>query len=171
MKRVTIMLFAIFFSFVFIMESQAGNRAVNGLLIGAGSGAILGQAAGKNTESVLIGTAIGGAVGYAIGNSMDNPRREIYHNYNSRPVVYRYQEYQPHEYRHRENRSWGHYQQKPYYRNKEYPSRYDYKRRGGDCDETVVFKKSNHKVSRIVKTTCDRPRWYDRDHHRSRWYR
>ena len=39
--------------------------------IGVASGALIGQAIGRNTEAVLIGTAIGGVAGYIVGNEMD----------------------------------------------------------------------------------------------------
>lgn len=48
--------------------SFAGDKGVNGLLFGAGSGALIGQAIGRNTEATLLGTAVGGVLGYIIGN-------------------------------------------------------------------------------------------------------
>jgi hypothetical protein len=48
--------------------AAAGDRAVNGFILGAGSGALVGQALGRNTESTLIGTAVGGMVGYALAS-------------------------------------------------------------------------------------------------------
>ncbi len=48
-----------------------GDNGVAGLLIGAGSGALIGQAIGRNTEATLIGTAVGSFLGYAAGNEMD----------------------------------------------------------------------------------------------------
>jgi hypothetical protein len=35
----------------------------------------------------------------------------------------------------------------------------------------VTYRKDRGRVSQIVKTTCDTPRYYDRDRHRSKWYR
>ena len=49
--------------------AQAGENAVHGLLLGAGSGALVGQAIGRNTEATLLGTAVGGAFGFVIGNA------------------------------------------------------------------------------------------------------
>lgn len=51
--------------------SSAGDRAVGGLYLGAGSGALIGQAIGRNTEATLLGTAIGGVLGYIIGNEQE----------------------------------------------------------------------------------------------------
>ena len=39
------------------------NPAVDGMLLGAGGGALIGQAVGRNTQSTIIGGAIGGTVG------------------------------------------------------------------------------------------------------------
>lgn len=51
--------------------SFAGDRGVSGLLFGAGSGALIGQSIGRNTEATLLGTAVGGVLGYIIGNESD----------------------------------------------------------------------------------------------------
>ncbi|MEJ2034286.1 MAG: glycine zipper 2TM domain-containing protein [Deltaproteobacteria bacterium] len=48
----------------------AADRGVNGLILGAGSGAIFGQAISRNTEGTLLGTVVGGVIGYAIGSEM-----------------------------------------------------------------------------------------------------
>jgi surface antigen len=40
-------------------------------LLGAGSGALIGQAIGRDTEGTLLGAAVGSVLGYAIGNEMD----------------------------------------------------------------------------------------------------
>ena len=53
----------------------AGDNAVSGLLIGAGSGALIGQAIGRDTSATLIGTAVGSFLGYAAGNEMDKSGR------------------------------------------------------------------------------------------------
>ena len=60
------------------------NDAQKGALLGAGAGALAGQAIGGNTKSTLIGTAVGAGVGYAVGNESDKARhqREHYHNGN-----------------------------------------------------------------------------------------
>ncbi|SHO45597.1 glycine zipper family protein [Desulfopila aestuarii] len=162
MKRVQMMLLAIFISFVSITNVNAGDKAVGGLLIGAGSGAIIGSAAGQNTESLLIGTAIGGAVGYAIGNSMEHPSHVVYQNTYRRPVVTHYHEYRPRVYYHRKPvHSYGN----------PYKPRYNYGRHDTNCRETVSYKKDRGRVSKVVKTTCNTPRLYDRDNSRSRWHR
>lgn len=52
-------------------QAGADSSAVNGLLLGAGGGALIGQAVGRDTKGTLVGTAIGSVLGYAIGNEMD----------------------------------------------------------------------------------------------------
>ncbi len=69
MKKITL-----FLTLVFLIgagQVQARNNGLNGLLIGAGSGAIIGQAIGHNTGGTLIGTAVGSMFGYMFGNEMD----------------------------------------------------------------------------------------------------
>jgi hypothetical protein len=45
-----------------------------GTLAGAGIGALIGQAAGGNTQATLIGAGVGAAGGYIIGNEADRAR-------------------------------------------------------------------------------------------------
>jgi len=47
------------------------TKGTSGSAIGAGVGAIAGQAIGRSTESTLIGAAVGGLLGYIVGNEMD----------------------------------------------------------------------------------------------------
>ena len=53
-------------------ESDAGT----GGLLGAGLGAIAGQAIGGDTEATLIGGAVGGATGYMIGDQKDRKKAQ-----------------------------------------------------------------------------------------------
>lgn len=57
------------------------SKSRTGVLIGAGTGAIAGQAIGRNTESTLIGAGIGaivgGIAGYGIGSYMDNQEQAL----------------------------------------------------------------------------------------------
>ena len=52
------------------------NDAQSGALIGAGVGALAGQAIGGNTAGTLIGAGIGAGAGYAIGNEEDKSKAE-----------------------------------------------------------------------------------------------
>jgi len=56
----------------------AGYRTETGAAIGAGAGALAGQAIGHNTESTLIGTALGGLTGAVVGNAMDKYDEQRY---------------------------------------------------------------------------------------------
>ncbi|MCF6206202.1 MAG: YMGG-like glycine zipper-containing protein [Sulfurovum sp.] len=62
------------------MTGCAETRAEQGALIGAGSGALLGQAVGGDTKSTVIGAALGGIAGAAIGDYQDkqHPNRKYY---------------------------------------------------------------------------------------------
>jgi len=51
------------------------SQGLNGSMLGAGLGAVTGQAIGHNTESTLIGTAVGTFLGYAVGNEVDKFNR------------------------------------------------------------------------------------------------
>jgi uncharacterized protein YcfJ len=46
-----------------------------GALIGAGIGALAGQAIGRNTEGTVIGTGVGTLVGAVLGNAVDQDRQ------------------------------------------------------------------------------------------------
>ena len=52
-------------------EARAADRGLDGLLLGAGGGALVGQAIGRDKEATLVGTAVGGMLGYMVGDSMD----------------------------------------------------------------------------------------------------
>jgi surface antigen len=58
------------------MTSCATNKGQKGAGIGAASGAIIGQAIGRNTEATLIGAAVGTMLGYIVGNEMDKYDRQ-----------------------------------------------------------------------------------------------
>jgi len=47
--------------------ADQGQRAGAGMAIGAGTGALAGQAIGRNTVSTVVGAAAGGIAGAAIG--------------------------------------------------------------------------------------------------------
>lgn len=66
-------------------QARAGSNGLNGMLLGAGSGALIGQAAGRNTQSTLIGTAVGAMIGYALDNGGGQPS----YGYQPRTIVVR----------------------------------------------------------------------------------
>ncbi len=54
--------------------TEAEQRAGTGAVLGAGAGALAGQAIGQNTESTLIGAAGGAILGAVVGQAT-TPRR------------------------------------------------------------------------------------------------
>lgn len=51
------------------------SDAQTGALVGAGLGALAGQAIGGDTQGTLIGAAVGGGAGYLLGNEQDKKHR------------------------------------------------------------------------------------------------
>jgi hypothetical protein len=58
------------------------NDAQGGALLGAGIGALAGQAIGGDTEATLIGAGVGTGAGYIIGNESDKAKSRQRGNYN-----------------------------------------------------------------------------------------
>jgi len=56
-------------SFIFVVGCE--SDAQTGSAVGALAGAGIGQLAGGDTESTLVGAAVGGAAGYFLGNESD----------------------------------------------------------------------------------------------------
>ena len=79
------------FTVVFISTgAHAGqNNSIGGLIIGAGSGALMGQAIGRDTESTVVGTAVGSIIGYIIGSEMDKDERVYYRPASRQRNVYK----------------------------------------------------------------------------------
>ncbi len=72
-KMITILLvFAVSLGLAFVAGCE--SDAQTGALIGAGVGAIAGQAIGGDTEGTLIGAGVGAAGGYMIGNESDKKK-------------------------------------------------------------------------------------------------
>ncbi|MDJ0624106.1 MAG: hypothetical protein QNJ17_14145 [Desulfocapsaceae bacterium] len=98
---------------VLIATSQAysDDRVLAGTLMGAGGGALLGQAIGGDTESTLLGTVIGGAIGLTASS--------LHHGgYGSSSVHFKYNSYHPRPYHrvHKPYRYRDHYYRKHYHR-------------------------------------------------------
>ena len=73
MKRKDITITTCLIGSSFLFGCQGAGQ--NGSFLGAGIGALAGQAIGGDTEATLIGTSIGAVVGYAIGNEMDKQQQ------------------------------------------------------------------------------------------------
>lgn len=68
-------------------RAGAESNGIDGMLLGAGGGALVGQAIGRNTKGTLIGAAVGTVVGYAIGNEMDKGRSRRATGYSYQPPL------------------------------------------------------------------------------------
>lgn len=142
---------------VLIAASQAysDDRVVAGTLIGAGGGALLGQAIGGDTESTLIGTVIGGAIGLTAGS--------LHHGgYGSSSVHFKYNSYSPRPY-HRIHKPYRHHDR--YYRKYNHRPHYKHYRKNHykHPDRRIVIKhiykyNDGHKVRKHV--------YKERRHHR-----
>ena len=98
MKRANRAVMAIFF-FIFCIATasyaNAGDRALAGLAIGGGTGAVIGQAVGQNVESTLLGATVGGAIGLIIGNELGRNHVVVHNRYYQPRHHYRPQAYHP----------------------------------------------------------------------------
>ncbi len=56
----------------------AGYNTQAGAVVGAGAGALAGQAIGGDTESTLLGAALGGVTGAVVGNAIDTYNERSY---------------------------------------------------------------------------------------------
>jgi len=61
-----------------IALTGCASKAENGALIGAGAGALLGQAIGGNTGATVIGAGVGAIAGASIGDNEDRKDRARY---------------------------------------------------------------------------------------------
>lgn len=101
MKQIVMSLMVIALIATLPVSPQAGDRTVAGLVIGGGTGAIVGHAIGHNPESTIAGAVVGGAAGILIGSAMDSHHQRSRHharqvftysggkNHPHRPQVYR----------------------------------------------------------------------------------
>jgi len=98
------MLFVTLVTVFMASQAQADqHQSLGGLILGAGGGAIMGQAIGRNTQSTVVGTAVGSVIGYIIGSEMekDSHVRTRTVSHQSTPVIHkqtqvtRYEYYEP----------------------------------------------------------------------------
>jgi outer membrane lipoprotein SlyB len=73
-KKMIIILLVVAVSLGLVFVSGCENDAQTGALIGAGVGALAGQAIGGDTKGTLIGAGAGAAGGYIIGNEQDKKK-------------------------------------------------------------------------------------------------
>lgn len=71
MRSLTLLLISLLLLTLTSCADSQLSKGTQGAGIGAASGAIIGQAIGRNTEATLIGAAVGTMLGYIVGNEMD----------------------------------------------------------------------------------------------------
>ena len=98
------------------------NDAQAGALLGAGIGALAGQAIGHDTQATLIGAAVGTGAGYIIGNESDKATRGPSREYEPGPRYYDDRPQPRPRYYHRH----GHYGHDHYYDPHHHHGHHDY---------------------------------------------
>lgn len=138
-------------SLVFLMltSAQAGNAQIGGLLLGGSTGALVGQAIGRNTQSTIAGATVGGILGLAIGSEVERQHGSLRHS----SVVLAHS---PPRY---------HKRFRPVYRD-HYRSAPRYNRHIRECRRIVTFKRTHHGRERVVSVICDNDFRRHNDHHR-----
>jgi len=87
MKKIMVVIVAALLMVGGNSRARAQDAGVYGLILGAGGGALVGQAIGRNTEGTLIGTAVGGMMGYIIGNERDKQGHTLVRTTYQRPLA------------------------------------------------------------------------------------
>jgi len=77
MKKLNLTLLVVASSSLIALTGCA-NKTQSGALIGAGTGALVGQVVGGNTGATIIGAGVGAIAGAAIGNNEDKKDRNRY---------------------------------------------------------------------------------------------
>ena len=122
--------------------AYAGDRTVDGLVLGGSGGALIGQAIGRNTEATIIGATVGGLIGLIVGSDIES-------NMYARQRSHRH-------YRSRDNYTRRHRIKENHYRF------YDQRER---CRETITIVRGNRYNKRVISTDC----WgKTKKHHKSR---
>ncbi len=136
--------------FFMITSAQAGNAQISGLLIGGGTGALVGQALGRNTEATIAGATVGGILGLAIGGEVERQHGSLQH-----PSVTL------------AHSSRGYHQSyRPLYRD-HYRTAPRYNRHFRECRKVITFKRTYYGSKRVVSLICDNGfrRFDDRHRH------
>jgi uncharacterized protein YcfJ len=131
-------------------QAKASDRAVGGLLLGGGSGAIIGQTLGRSAEATIIGATVGGVLGVVIGNELD--RHGHYPRVVQQQVIHHQPVHYSHSYRDRRDHRGRAWHQPP----------------RQVCREVVTIKEGRHRDKRVVTTVCREER---RGSDRYGWHR
>lgn len=117
--------------------AHAGDRQLGGLIIGGGTGALVGQAIGRNTAATVVGATVGGVVGLIVGTELERQSQPVYHQPQvvvaGGPVYQRYPTPVFH----------SHYRQ--------YPPRYHHV---APCRKIVTYHRGYYGHKKVVKTVC-----------------
>jgi len=142
MKPVNMMIAALTlfaFSALSLTPAEANDKRVGGVILGGGTGAIVGHAIGRNAEATLVGATVGGVVGLIIGSELER------HN----SPVSRHQQVVAHSGRYDSRR----YSRQPIFREYQ-PNRY-YHHDPQKCRKVVTIKKGHHVTKRVITTVCN----------------
>lgn len=136
---------------------QAGDKQVGGLILGGGTGAIVGQAIGRNTESTIVGATVGGVVGLLVGTQLERQHGAVPQH--SQVIVHTTRGFDNHRYdNHRYDRRY-----RPVFRD---PPRKHYRYDKGNCRKTVTVQKGHYGSKRVVSTVCGKsPRHQQPERH------
>ncbi len=146
MKRIYLAITILALSTLLLTNAEAGDRRVGGVILGGGTGAIVGHMIGHNAESTIIGATVGGVAGLIIGNELERQRQPVYH-----PA---------HVTAHADNYGHRRYDRRhqPVYRDgfRTYQDNRDgFRTYRDNCRKVVTVKRSHHKTKRVVTTICD----------------
>jgi hypothetical protein len=167
MKLVKITILSIALTAILLTSAEA-SRQVGGLIIGGGTGAIVGNVVGQNVESTILGAAVGGVLGFAIGNELDRHHDSV----NKQPVVVSHsQRYIKHQRPLFKNHTRHNNYRKSRYR--DYPR---YRHNSKNCRKVVTVKKGYNKTKRVVSTVCGtnhrkQPKRHNPNRYNNRYYR
>ncbi len=95
MKRLLVMLFVIAMFSVKVPQVNAHDSRPGGVILGTGTGAIVGHAIGHNAESTIIGATLGGVLGLIVCNEIGRHHHKPLKVHHYRPRPYRDRYYKP----------------------------------------------------------------------------
>ena len=101
MKRLLVILSAIAMFSVGVSQANAHDGRLGGLIVGTGSGAIVGHAIGHNAESTIIGATLGGVLGVIVCNEIGRHHHKPLRVQHNNPHRYRGRYYHPRRPHHR----------------------------------------------------------------------
>jgi len=140
---------------------QAGDRQVGGLIMGSGTGAIVGQAIGRNTESTIVGATLGGVVGLLVGSQLERHHGVVPRH---SQIIVRSHSYDNHRY---DNRRYDNHRYdrrtRPVFKDHH---RKHYRYDKGNCRKVITIQKGHYGSKRVVSTVCGKsPRHYQPERH------